>query len=360
MGEPDTPVAIPLKEARRDPDQVRRILASWLAPRIGATGRVAVSPLISPAGTGVANETLLFEASWPARGAHRTEGFVARLASERPLYVDADIEVHAKVYEALADVPGVPVPRVYGYEGDASLLGAPFFVMERIEGQVPGDQPHWQIAGFVHDASPERRRAMWEDAVQVLAALHQVEPARFPFLAGECPTSGLADHLAWWRRYLDQGSDGTPVDILEEGHAWLLAHIPKPAPTGFSWGDSRFANIMFRNDRVVAVFDWDTASLAGAEADLAWWRFMDGPAAAVLPGIGSGDELIRRWEEHTGRNARDIEWYDVFTSYRLGVVMLNLFRNMAADGLMSPEVAAQQGRESGPGQMLGTQLAALR
>ncbi len=53
-------------------------------------------------------------------------------------------------------------------------------------------------------------------------------------------------------------------------------------------------------------------------------------------------------------------WYDVFTSYRLGVVMLNLFRNMAADGLMAPEVAAEQGRTSDLSQVLGAQLAALR
>jgi aminoglycoside phosphotransferase (APT) family kinase protein len=193
---------------------------------------------------------------------------------------------------------------------------------------------------------------MWEEAVRVLATLHQVDASRFPFLAAQNPTSGLADHLAWWRRYLDDGSAGSPVEILEEGHAWLLAHLPEPAPTGFSWGDSRFANIMFRHDRVVAIFDWDTASLAGAEADLAWWRFMDGPAAAELPGIGSGDELVQRWEEHTGRKVRDLEWNDVFTSYRLGVVMLNLFRNMAADELMPADVANQQGRNSGPSQLL--------
>jgi len=352
--------AIPLRRGDRSADDVRRVLASWLAPRVGARGRVSVSPVTSPAVTGVANETLLFEASWSEGTSERTQGFVARLASDRPLYIEADIEVHAKIYEALADVQGVPVPRVYGYEADDALLGAPFFVMERIDGQVPGDQPHWRTAGFVHDASPERRRAMWEDAVGVLAALHRVDASRVSFLADGRPTSGLGDHLAYWRRYLDHGSDGSPVEVLEAGHEWLLAHLPDPAPTGFSWGDSRFANMMFRDDRVVAVFDWDTASLAGAEADLAWWRFMDSPAADELPGLGTGDELVRRWEEHSGRKARDIAWYDVFTSYRLGVVMLNLFRNMAIDGLMAPDVAVQQGRESGPGLVLAGQLEALR
>jgi aminoglycoside phosphotransferase (APT) family kinase protein len=352
--------AIPLKHSARSLNEVRRALASWLAPRVEARGTVDIAHVATPGGTGVANETLLFEASWSTGAGERSKGFVARVANDRPLYLEADIEVHARIYETLAGVPGVPVPRVIGYEADESLLGAPFFVMERIAGEVPGDQPHWTTAGFVHDASPDRRRAMWEEAVGVLAALHRVDVSRFAFLAPDDSASGLADHLAYWRRSLDHGSDGSPVDGLEAGHEWLVAHFPDPAPTGFSWGDSRFANIMFRDDRVVAVFDWDTASLAGAEADLAWWRFMDGPAADALAGIGSRDELVLRWEEHTGRQVRHLEWYDVFTSYRLGVVMLNLFRNMVIDGLVAPDVGAQQGRESGPGQILAAQLEALR
>ena len=162
-------------------------------------------------------------------------------------------------------------------------------------------------------------------------------------------------NLAYWRRSLDHGSDGKPHDVLERGHEWLVAHLPEPAPTAFSWGDSRFANIMFRHDRVVAVFDWDTASLAGAEADLAWWRYMDGPAAE-LDGIGDADLLVARWQEHTGRKVEHLEWYDAFTMFRLGVIMLNLFRNMAADGQLAPEVAAHQGRQSEPAKALAAHL----
>ncbi|HUZ10406.1 MAG TPA: phosphotransferase family protein [Acidimicrobiales bacterium] len=351
--------AIQLKGSSRDPEQTRRVLAQWLAPRIGAGPDLAVSPLTTPSGTGVANETVMFDAVWTAAGRERTQGFVARFASERTLYIEVDIQVHAKTYQALGDVPGVPVPRVYGYEADRGLLGAPFFVMERIEGQVPSDQPHWTGPGFVRDADPPRRRAMWEDAVRVLATLHLVEPSRFPFLTPPAGLSGLGDHLAYWRRYVDVASVGLPHDTLEHGYEWLLAHLPDPAPTGFSWGDARFANIMFRDDGVVAIFDWDTVSLAGAEADLAWWRYMDGPAAAELPGIGTADELVRRWEEHTGRKAQHLEWHDVFTCFRLGAIMLRLFANMAADGVMAPGDAERQGRESAPTLALAGHLRAL-
>ncbi|MCW2968327.1 MAG: putative adenine phosphoribosyltransferase, partial [Solirubrobacteraceae bacterium] len=296
-----------------------------------------------------------FEASWSSGAAQRREGFVARVASDRPLYLDADIEVHAKIYEALADVPGVPVPRVYGYEPDPGLLGAPFFVMERMSGEVPGDNPSWRTEGFVIDAPPARRRAMWESAVDVLAALHQVDVSKFPFLAAPTGVSGLAHDLAHWRYSLDDASPGAVHETLERGYEWLAARLPSPEPTGFSWGDSRFANIMFRDDRVVSVFDWDTASLAGSEADLAWWRFMDG-SASDLEGIGTADELVLRWEERTGRKVQHLEWHEVFTMFRLGVIMVRLFAGMAADGTLPPDVAAQQGRESGPAMALRSRL----
>jgi aminoglycoside phosphotransferase (APT) family kinase protein len=351
--------AIPLKRSERDPDDVRRVLGQWLAPRIGAANDVRVSPLSAPGGTGVANETLMFDATWiTARDRAESRGFVVRVATEPNLYIEADIEVHAKMYEALADVPGVPVPRVYGYEPDPGVLGAPFFVMERIIGQVPADQPPWASQGFVHDAHPTQRRAMWEDGVRVLAALHQTDDMTLPFLLPPPGESGLEQHLQYWRRSLDVAAAGSPHDDLERGWEWLLANVPGAAPTGLSWGDSRFSNIMFRDDRVVAIFDWDTVSMAGAEADLAWWRFMDGPSSA-LDGIGTPDELVTRWQELTGRTARNLEYYDVFTAFRLGVIMLRLFALLAADGVMPADVAADQGRNSAPSKQLVVLLDAL-
>ncbi|MDO8364428.1 MAG: phosphotransferase family protein [Actinomycetota bacterium] len=348
---------IQLKRSQRDPAALQRVLADWLAPHLG--GPVHVSQPEVPEGTGVANETVMFEARWSVGGTEHDQGFVLRIASESPLYLDADIRVHHDMYAALADVPGVPVPRVYGYEGDAGLLGAPFFVMERMAGRVPADQPPWATAGFVVDATPDERRAMWDNAVRVLAALHQVDVSRVPFLAPPAGVSGLADHLAYWRRWLDDPVTGGQHDTLDAGYEWLVRHLPADAPTGLSWGDSRFANVMFRGTDVVSIFDWDTVSLAGAGADLAWWRTMDGPSA-TLPGIGSPDELTLRWQELTGIEATNLEYYDVLTSFRLGAILMRLFSQMGAAGTLPPEVAQQQARESAFALLLASQLEALR
>lgn len=348
---------IQLKRSGRDPERLRQVLTGWLAPRLGVP-HIDLSEVGAPEGTGVANETLIFDARWATAGGEVEQGFVARVASDRPLYLDADIRVHHDMYAALAGTP-VPVPDVYGYEDDAELLGAPFFVMERVHGRVPGDQPHWASEGFVVEATPAERRAMWDHAVAALAALHQVDPARVGFLAPPEGTSGLAEHLGYWRRWLDDPSAGPHHDAVEAGYEWLVAHLPDPQPTALSWGDSRFANVMFAGTEVAAIFDWDTVSMAGPGADLGWWRFMDGPASA-LDGIGTADELVRRWEELTGRVATDLEFYDVFTTFRLSAILMRLFGQMGATGAIPPDVAEQQARHSAPIQALAAQLAALR
>jgi aminoglycoside phosphotransferase (APT) family kinase protein len=115
---------------------------------------------------------------------------------------------------------------------------------------------------------------------------------------------------------------------------------------------------MFRDGKVVSIFDWDTASLAGPEADLAWWRFMDG-AAANVEGIGTGDELVELWQSLTGRKVQHLEWHEVFTAFRLGCITLTLYEQMGESGALAPEVAREQARNNMPAQMLAAQLDAL-
>ena len=83
---------------------------------------------------------------------------------------------------------------------------------------------------------------------------------------------------------------------------------------------------------------------------------MDGPIAAELEGIGGPDEVVTYWEQRTGRKAQHLLWYDTFTMFRLGVIMINLFNNMAADGQIPSETAAQQGRDSEPALALAAHL----
>src|SRR2546430_1587343 len=100
----------PVVAQRRDLDRARTVLESWLRDRLPGGRDLSLSPVTQPTAAGVANETLLFDATWQEGGNQRRQGFVARVGSPPQMYLEADVGVHARIMEALADVPGVPIP----------------------------------------------------------------------------------------------------------------------------------------------------------------------------------------------------------------------------------------------------------
>src|SRR5258706_8810133 len=101
-----------------------------------------LSELTLPPSTGFSNETLLFDCAWSERGVAKRRGLVARVKTTSfQVFPEYDVERQYRILEILGAKTDVPVPRVHGYKADEALLGAPFFVMERIDGRVPDDNP---------------------------------------------------------------------------------------------------------------------------------------------------------------------------------------------------------------------------
>ena len=159
-----------LKEQTQALDRIRAGLEAWMRRRLEDPG-TTITGMRPPSGTGVANETVIFDvARTRGSAAGTTEGYVARLATPDSLYLDYDLAVHYRMYETMMEFPSVPTPRVLGYEADADVVGAPFFVMEKIDGVIPTDRPSWASEGFIVDAVPAQRRALWERTVRMMAA----------------------------------------------------------------------------------------------------------------------------------------------------------------------------------------------
>jgi aminoglycoside phosphotransferase (APT) family kinase protein len=325
-----------LKEQDRALDRVRAGLQTWMRDHVGDPGLI-VGPLSSPGGTGVANETLLFDVE---RSTGTVEGFVARLATDDPLYLDYDLTTHYRMYAEMMAVPSVPTPQVMSYEPDPVVLGAPFFVMEKIDGVVPSDSPSWAAEGFVVEASPAQRRRLWEGTVQAMARLHRLDPEPFRFLLAGATGDGVGDCLDFWIRSMRWANPAKPVPLSGEAEEWLLAN--RPIGTALSWGDSRLPNVIYRDHTPVGLLDWDLVSLAGPQADLAWWIIMTPQESGQLDGMGSPDELIDLWEDLTGQSATDLHWFLVFGAYRLAAIMAKLFSMFVADRRMPAEFAEQQ------------------
>lgn len=339
-----------LKEQTQAPERIRDGLEGWLRRHLGDPG-LTIAGVGTPSGTGVANETVLLDVARTRGAASGTvEGYVARLATPDPLYLAYDLTLHYRMYEAMMAFPSVPTPGVIGYEADAGVVGAPFFVMERIDGVVPTDRPSWAAEGFVVDAEPAQRRALWERTVRTLAELHRLPHERFRFLRTGATDNGVGDCLDYWMRSLRWAAPAEPLPLTQECEDWLLAN--RPDLTALSWGDSRLPNVIYRDFAPVGLLDWDLVSLAGPQADLAWWILLEPPESRQLEGIGTPDELVALWEDASGQRASELRWYLVFGAYRMAAILAKLFSMMVARGQMTEEAARVQLACGDPVQLL--------
>lgn len=318
---------------------LRDRLTGWLRARFD-TADLAIADLGSPGAAGVNNETLLLTVKSSAPEIAELDGLVVRLEAPTTLFPGFDIVSSYECYRALQDEPLVPSPRVFGLEQDTSILGRPFFVMERIDGQIPADNPTYHQSGWVKDLAIPERTKLWENAVRTMAHLHQVPVAKFGFLK-DMGVGTPRQQMAYWRRYLDEcDTGGVRDELLEKTWDWIEANFPAEAPEGFAWGDARVPNMIFRDLQCVGILDWDMVSLAGAECDIAWWLLHDLAGSGKigrLEGLHNARDTVRIWESESGRKAENMEFWLMFNLFRLGAIMIRLKGFLASLG--TPEEA---------------------
>lgn len=321
----------------RDYEKTRGLLAEWLRDRLPGARDLRVSALSGPAATGFSNDTLLFDVAYETAGRRETQALVCRVEPAGfGIFQTYDVGLQYRIMQALRTTD-VPVPAMFGMERGPALLGAPFFVMERVEGQIPSDNPPYHAEGWLKDAAPAERTAVWQSGVDTLAAIHRCDPIALGIEFLAAPASG-SDTIGWqlqaWRRYFDWVADGRAFATLEAGWQWLVAHRPAASRRrDLCWGDARIGNMIFRAGRCVAVLDWEMATLGPAEMDLGWFLLLDrhhheAMGAARLAGLPPRDATIARWEQGTGRPAADVAYWEAFAAWRFGVIMARVAAQM--------------------------------
>lgn len=321
----------------RDLQRTTAQLEQWLAERLPDAEGVAVRDLRGPKDTGFSSDTLMFtlEASEGGRSAQRP--LVVRLEpiSDFGVFPEYDVALQYRMMDALAQT-AVPVPRMLWLEESAGPLGSPFYVMERVDGVVPSDSPPYHAEGWIAELPPERREAVWHAGLDAMAEVHKldIDDPRFDFLMrppeGRTP---IRAQLDYWQHYLDWGMDRARYPLIERGFAWLVGNAPVDEPVGLCWGDARISNQIFRDERSVAVIDWEMVFVGNPEADLAWFVTTDralteGLGLPRLPGLPDAKATVARWEERVGRSAVHLAYYEVFAAWRFAAIMARVFRQM--------------------------------
>ncbi len=206
-GAQNTEVARP-QASRRDPAELRQRLQAWLRTRLPSGADPRISSFEVPASNGMSSETVLFEAIWREGNTTQTQSLAARVAPDMsavPVFPVYDLDRQFQVMQLVAASTSVPVPALFWCETDSRPLGAPFFVMQRIDGQVPPDVMPYNFGSWLSEASIAEQRRLQDSTVRVLAQLHGMADAerRFAFLSSRSaePTA-LRRHVAeLWSYY---------------------------------------------------------------------------------------------------------------------------------------------------------------
>jgi aminoglycoside phosphotransferase (APT) family kinase protein len=326
---------VPIPE-QRDLEATRGILAPWFAEHFGGTD-VEVGPIQGPALTGFSNETLLTDVTYTtAVGERRTDGVVVRVKpTAHTVFLESDFEWQYRVLEILGTRTDVPVPVMRGFEADDSLLGAPFFVMDRIDGcRVPADSPPYTVAGWIHDdASPAQRRTLVESGLEAMAAIHNLDwkALGLDFLdKPQYGALGFEQQLRYYEAAYDWAAEGEPQPVVGAALDWCRANAPVDTEITVCWGDARINNQLFDDDyHVAAVLDWEMVTLADPMMDLGWWLFLDrhfheGLPAPRMEGFPTREDMVAHYEKVSSRTPRDLDFYEVFAGLRFAVVMMRL------------------------------------
>ena len=328
---------------KRDLKDTRRILETWMRTKLPGASELAVSELVEPQSSGFSNETLLFDAAWTERGQRRSEPLVIRIQpTGYQVFPEYDLGLQFRTMELLGPTD-VPVPRVLWLEQEQTdLLGAPFYVMGRVEGRVPEDNPPYHAGGWLTEIEPEERRAIWLAGFDCMARIHRLDPAEagFSFLdRPELAEEPLDQEIVYYERYLEWAARGREQPTAEAALDWIKKHKPTGEPTGLVWGDARIGNIIFDGTRPAAVLDWEMVGLGSPEQDVGWAIFLDrhhseGIETPRLEGFPSYDETIAYYEEQSGREVKHLHFYQAFTGFRFAVIMMRLAQQMVHYELM--------------------------
>ncbi len=224
----------------------------------------------------------------------------------------------------------IPVPGAVVLCEDPAVIGAPFYVMDFVQGHVVRDRlpDQWP-------ATVATTQAMSTALVDTLLSLHAVVPEDVGLGDFGHPQGFLERQVRrWWQQW--EASKTRELPAIDELHRRLLEAIPSQSAPGIVHGDYRFDNVIYAPDdpgRIVAVVDWEMSTVGAPLCDLGllvvyWVTDPSDPAASALPGEtvsrGTGfptrEEVIARYAAASGRELSNLEWYVALGHYKLAII----------------------------------------
>lgn len=238
-----------------------------------------------------------------------------------------DMHREHRVMAALADTP-VPVPAMYAEATDTDVIGAPFYVMERVTGRP------YRMAKELNPLGPERVRSIADAVTDTLVALHAVDPDAVGLSDFGRPDGYLERQVHRWRRQM-QASKSRELAGEEELHQRLASAIPESSGAAIVHGDFRMDNTLIGDDdRVKAVLDWEMATLGDPLADVALmlvYQAVADVAPHAVSTVSHADghptraEIVQRYSERSGRDVSHLAFHEALAYYKLAAILEGIY-----------------------------------
>ncbi len=291
-------------------------LAGYLRSRIeGFDGPLTVRQFAG----GQSNPTYLLTA-----GARE---YVLRRKPPGPLLASAHaVDREYRVLTALGTHTDVPVPKTHVFCADDSVIGTPFYVMERVQGRIFWDTAFPQLG--------RDERAAYFDAMNAaIAALHSVDPAAIGLADFGKPTDYVRRQIhRWSTQYLQDEAAGR-VPAMDRLVEWLRAAVPADDRVAVIHGDFRCDNLIFHptEPRILAILDWELSTLGDPLADFAYFLMIYRLPTLAYPGLADRDldalgipsleRMVAAYCARTGRDSiPDLEFHLVFNLFKAAAI----------------------------------------
>ena len=254
-----------------------------------------------------------------------------------------------------------PAPRPTLYCEDLAVLGAPFYMMERLPGFVVRKQLPAALAG-----SPDLCRRLSLALVDNLAALHGLDPAAAGLAGFGKPEGYVRRQIEGWsKRWTDAQTEDVPA--MNDAARWLAAGMPAESGAALVHNDYKLDNILLDPadpSRITGLLDWEMATVGDPLMDLGtalsyWIEAADPPAFQQLrfspttaPGFIARREFVERYEDRSGRAVAHPAYYYVYGLFKLAVILQQIYfryaRGHTTDERFAPlgEVAKGLGRQA--------------
>lgn len=285
----------------RDIAAMLEVLRGVLPGGEGITG-------IVPLTTGFSNDTYLIEGA----------DLILRLPPSAGAMLDGhDVIGQARIYRELGQVAGGPkVPAIAFVCEDSSLLGAPFFAMERVPGEAIHDT---NLQPWFTDGSDAERGEYCRQWASAFAGLARLDP--LPFLGASVSPE---DDARMWQAFGKAADCPELVDLFDR---LLAVPAPRSGAPGIVHGDPKLSNLMWHDGRISAMLDWEMALNGEPLADLGYMlygfesEYHGDTTPQRQPGMLTRDEVIALWTQVSERSAEGVHWHEIAQIGKIGAII---------------------------------------